>query len=78
MKRQLLTLTLAALVGVASGCSSGPRVDISRPDAQTQIDIAPQWNDVDSRQTAEKMVADSLEFDWYRDFRLRERSEEHT
>ncbi len=41
MKRQLLTLTLAVLVGVASGCSSGPRESVTRPDATEQIDIAP-------------------------------------
>jgi penicillin-binding protein activator len=72
MKRQLAILTLAALTALTVGCSKDPRVEITRPNPETQIDIAPQWNDVDSRDTAQKMVADSLEFDWYRDFRLQE------
>jgi len=50
------------------GCS-GDNVTITRPRPTDQIDIAPQWNDVDSRSVAEEMVKDSLTFPWYNDFR---------
>lgn len=69
MTRPPLALALSLLAAITlAGC--GPKLTITRPDADEEIDIAAHWNDVDSRHTAHTMVADSLEFPWYRDFRV--------
>jgi hypothetical protein len=69
MTRHFYAVLLAAAALALAGCQE-PRRTITRPDADEPIDVAPQWNDVDSRQTAQKMVKDSLEFPWYQDFRI--------
>lgn len=64
------TLALAvALAASAALVGCGPNQKITRPDPEERIDVAPQWNDVDSRDTAETMVRDSLQYPWYQEFR---------
>jgi uncharacterized protein (TIGR02722 family) len=62
----ILGLSTVLAFGVMTGCE--PNQKVEREDPETVIDLTGRWNDVDSRQVAEQMVADSLDFPWYRDF----------
>jgi hypothetical protein len=70
MKRTLPLIALSALIvgGVAlTGCGK----TVERVDQNTVIDLSGNWNDVDSKQTAEAMISDSLKRPWADDFRAK-------
>lgn len=59
-----LPLFLSALV--LAGCATTPTV--RRTEVDETIDLSGEWNDTDSRLTAEEMVKDSLSRPWLTDF----------
>jgi hypothetical protein len=56
----------AALSAVLAGCSTAPKV--TRTDVDETIDLSGNWNDTDSRLTAEEMVRDCLARPWLDEF----------
>jgi len=67
MRRQVASvLFLCGVVGLGAGCAGGKQV--TRVDTNTTIDLSGNWNDTDSRQTAEAMIQDSLGKNWYTDY----------
>ena len=58
--------TAAALSTVLAGCSTAPKV--TRTDVDETIDLSGNWNDTDSRLTAEEMVRDCLARPWLDEF----------
>ncbi len=66
----LSLLALAALTAptiAVTGCGK----TVERVDQNTVVDLSGDWNDVDSKQTAEAMIADSLKRPWADDFRTK-------
>ena len=57
---------IAAMVLIAVGCSTNPKVDRIAPDSTT--DLSGDWNDTDSRLVAEEMIQDSLSHPWIANF----------
>ncbi|MCA6071784.1 MAG: penicillin-binding protein activator LpoB [Endomicrobium sp.] len=53
---------IAGLMSVCLIACSGPQV--SRVDSNEEIDLSGYWNDTDSRQVAEDMIADSFANQW--------------
>lgn len=58
-----LSLSLAALISLNSGCKTVSRVEPDR-----QIDLSGRWNDTDSRLVAEEMIKDALGRQWLNRF----------
>lgn len=56
----------AALSAVLAGCGTAPKV--TRTDVDETIDLSGNWNDTDSRLTAEEMVRDCLARPWLDEF----------
>jgi len=56
-------LSLAALGAVLALSACG--TSVTRMDANSTVDISGHWNDTDSRQVAEEMIADCLSRPWY-------------
>lgn len=52
------------LIGIilVSGC--GPSTKVTRIDSDTTVDLSGKWNDTDSREVAEVMIADCLTHIW--------------
>ncbi|MGD1842884.1 MAG: penicillin-binding protein activator LpoB [Thermonemataceae bacterium] len=48
--------------------SACTKKQVTRIDPNEQIDLSGRWNDVDSRQVAEKMTEDALEHVWLKNF----------
>jgi len=67
--RIALRAALLAVLGFAVGCASGTQV--TRTAVDEQIDLSGLWNDVDSQQVSEEMIADSLSRYWIEDWRDR-------
>jgi len=67
MNLKKLVLLLAAVVLVAGlfACSSK---QVTRVDADTQIDLSGYWNATDSRLTADQMIAESFASPWIDNF----------
>ncbi|MDA3961156.1 MAG: penicillin-binding protein activator LpoB [Planctomycetota bacterium] len=63
--RHLISIIATVLILALAGCG-GQTID--RVDPNTTIDLVPEWNDVDSRQVAEEMIADSLTRPWANEF----------
>jgi uncharacterized protein (TIGR02722 family) len=64
--RQILALTLIALVLLAIGCSSGRQV--ARLDPESTTDLSGKWNDTDARLVAEEMIDDCVKRPWLTNF----------
>ena len=62
--RNLLVILLLACLPI--GCGGGKKV--TRLDTESITDLSGQWNDTDSRQVAETMIADCLARPWSSDF----------
>jgi hypothetical protein len=56
-------LPLAALGAVLALSACG--TSVTRMDANQVVDVSGHWNDTDSRQVAEEMIADCLSRGWY-------------
>lgn len=73
MRRQGTTAAALALLMLAAalvaGCSSGKKV--TRVDVGETIDISGRWNDTDSRDVAEDLVAQITQANWVDEFRDR-------
>lgn len=59
-------LSASLLAFVLASCSSAPK--ITRTEVNETIDLSGNWNDTDSRLTAEEMVRDSLARPWLDEF----------
>jgi PBP1b-binding outer membrane lipoprotein LpoB len=66
MRPLILITTLALALVALTGCG---RKQVERVDPSTTIDLNENWNDVDSRQVAEAMIADALSRPWVSDYR---------
>ena len=70
MKRTFPLILLAALSTgsvVLTGCGK----TVERVDQNTVIDLSGNWNDVDSKQTAEAMIAGAFKNPWADNFRAK-------
>ena len=70
MKRTLPLILLAAL-GTGSVVLTGCGKTVERVDQNTVIDLSGNWNDVDSKQTAEAMIAGAFKNPWADNFRAK-------
>jgi uncharacterized protein (TIGR02722 family) len=59
MKKCVLFLSAALGIAMMGACSSAPQV--SRVDANTQIDVSGRWNDTDVRTVCETLISQALE-----------------
>jgi len=67
MPRAALVITAVVFATlVVAGCG---RKRVERVDPTTTIDLNEDWNDVDSRQVADAMIADAMTRPWHSDFR---------
>ena len=63
-------LVLGVLLALLSGCATEKRV--TRVDTGVTTDLSGRWNDTDSKQVAEKMIAEMLSRPWLNQFATRE------
>ena len=68
-RRVMMILPGLVLLALLAGCGGGKQV--TRVDPTEQIDLSGQWNDVDSRQVAEELVAQITAANWVDEFRDR-------
>ena len=61
MKQVIISVGCILLIALA-GC--GPSKTVERIEADTTIDLSGQWNDSDSRQVSQAMIADCLNHPW--------------
>lgn len=61
MKRIIVSITCALLISL-TGC--GAKKTVERIEVETTIDLSGRWNDTDSRQVSEAMIADCLNHVW--------------
>lgn len=61
-----LSIVLSAALVFGAGCATAPKVQ--RTEVDQTIDLSGDWNDTDSRMTAEEMVKDSLSRPWLGEF----------
>lgn len=66
-----LALVLLAALAVPTFMVAGCGKTVQRVDQNTVIDLSGDWNDVDSTQTAQAMIADSLTNPWADNFRAK-------
>ena len=66
-----ITLVLLAALAVPTVLVTGCGKTVERVDQNTVIDLSGDWNDVDSTQTAQAMIADSLTNPWADNFRTK-------
>lgn len=66
-----LSLVVLATLAVGGATLAGCGKTVERVDSNTVIDLSGNWNDVDSKQVAEAMIADSLKRPWADDFRAK-------
>ncbi len=71
MSRLALSLLALAALTTSTIAVSGCGKTVERVDQNTVVDLSGDWNDVDSKQTAEAMIADSLKRPWADDFRTK-------
>jgi penicillin-binding protein activator len=69
-RRVMMILPGLVLLAAFAGCGGGKQV--TRVDPTEQIDLSGQWNDVDSRQVAEDLVAQITAANWVDQFRDRQ------
>lgn len=69
MKHLSLVVLAACAIGGTTLAGCGKTVE--RVSQDTVIDLSGNWNDVDSKQVAEAMIADSLKRPWADDFRAK-------
>lgn len=63
MKHILIASGLFIAVSLLAGCG-GPSKTVTRVESDTTIDLSGDWNDTDSRLTAEEMIKDVLARPW--------------
>jgi uncharacterized protein (TIGR02722 family) len=64
--RGCFRVTIGTLLAILTvGCAGKT---VSRVDTDTTIDLSGNWNDVDSRQVAEKIIDQALDGTWYTDY----------
>ena len=61
MKRVIVSISCALLI-ILTGC--GAKKTVERIEVETAIDLSGRWNDTDSRQVSEAMIADCLNHVW--------------
>ena len=61
MKRVIVSISCALLI-ILTGC--GAKKTVERIEVETTIDLSGRWNDTDSRQVSEAMIADCLNHVW--------------
>ena len=61
------SLAIVAFAGLLAGCSSTPTVN--RVSSDEVVDLSGFWNDTDSREVSEEMIADSLSRVWIDEWR---------
>ena len=66
-----IALVLLAALAVPAVLVTGCGKTVERVDQNTVIDLSGDWNDVDSTQTAQAMIADSLTNPWADNFRTK-------
>lgn len=66
-RRTLILMPTLFLMALLAGCGGGKQV--TRVDPTAQIDLSGQWNDVDSRQVAEDLVAQITSANWVDQYR---------
>lgn len=66
MLKKLKVLSVLALMVFSVSC--GPQRTVTRVDESTVIDLSGRWNDTDSQQTADAMIAQSLNDAWLTNF----------
>ena len=66
-----IALVLLAALAVPTVLVTGCGKTVERVDQNTVIDLSGDWNDVDSTQTAQAMIADSLTNPWADNFRAK-------
>ena len=66
-----LALVLLAALAIPTLVVAGCGKTVQRVDQNTVIDLSGDWNDVDSTQTAQAMIADSLTNPWADNFRAK-------
>ena len=66
-----IALVLLAALAVPTVLVTGCGKTVERVDQNTVIDLSGDWNDVDSTQTAQAMIADSLTNPWADNFRTK-------
>ncbi len=57
-------IQLVVIISLAGGLLACGGTKVTRVSPQEQIDITDNWNETDSRQTAQAMIKDMLEFPW--------------
>ncbi len=60
-------IALAAAAALLAGCSGGKTV--TRMEVDTTVDLSGNWNDTDSRLTAETLIGQALGSGWYGEHR---------
>ena len=65
--RIMLMLALIGAAAMLAGCGSGKTV--TRMETDTTVDLSGNWNDADSRMTAETFIVQALESGWYGEHR---------
>ncbi len=66
MLKKLKVFSVLALMVFSVSC--GPQRTVTRVDESTVIDLSGRWNDTDSQQTADAMIAQSLNDAWLTNF----------
>ena len=66
-----LALVLLAALAVPAVLVTGCGKTVQRVDQNSVLDLSGNWNDVDSTQTAQAMIADSLSNPWADNFRAK-------
>jgi hypothetical protein len=67
INHRLALVLLLALAALLAGCSGGKTV--TRMETDTTVDLSGNWNDTDSRLTAETLISQSLGSGWYGEHR---------
>lgn len=68
LKRLPLLIIACAAVGTAAATLAGCGKTVSRENPKTVYDLSGNWNDIDSQQTAEVMIAKSMLSPWADNF----------
>ena len=60
---------LSGSLALTTGCGGGPNV--TRTEENAVIDLSGNWNATDSRQVADALIADCLDFPWADQFKIK-------
>jgi penicillin-binding protein activator len=69
--RPLLATAALILLPAALALSTGCGQTVTRTEENAVIDLSGNWNATDSRQTADAMIADCLDFPWADQFKIK-------